>query len=190
MFRIALVLLASYSLMAAAPEAKTAPWLTADGASAHDTFAHRDITLKGTSSEAGDHIQATWEFGDGSAPFTFAVAKAYDVSAKHAYFGTPGDIFEARLTLTNTRTGESSTAAYQVAMREKSPAVEINIAIDEGLWRRHVAMHEGQSSELDRLAFETHGHSAEGPSADAYTATLAAIKQARANRAARASTRR
>ena len=188
MFRIALVLLASYSLLAAAPEAKIAPWLTADGASAHDTFAHRDITLKGTSSEAGDHIQATWEFGDGSAPITFAVAKGYDVSAKHAYFGTPGDLFEARLTLTNTRTGESSTAAYQVAMREQSPAVEINIAIDEGLWRRHVAMHEGQSSELDRMAFETHGHSADGPSADAYTATLAAIKQARANRAARAST--
>lgn len=188
MSRIALVALLTGSLFAAPPEAKTAPWLTADGPSAHETFAHRDITLKGTSSEAGDHIQATWDFGDGSAPSTFTVSKAYDVSAKHAYFGNPGDVFEARLTLTNTRTGESSTAVYAVAMREQSPTVEINIAIDEGLWRLHVAMHEGQQTDLDRLAFETHGHSADGPSADAYTATLAAIKQARPNRAARATT--
>lgn len=188
MYRFALLGLASCSLLAAAPEAKTVPWLTADGPSAHETFAHRDITLKGTSSEAGDHIQATWDFGDGSAPYTFNVAKSYDASAKHAYFGNAGDIFEARLTLTNTRTGESSSAAYSVVMREQSPAVEVNVAIDEGLWRLHVAMHEGQRSELDRLAFETHGHSADGPTADAYTATLAAIKQARLNRAARATT--
>src|SRR5262249_11747220 len=113
-------LLLGVSVLSAAPVARTVPWNPADWNVPHDTFASRSITLKGTSSLQGQNIRATWDFGDGTQPVSFVVERGYDVSAPHTYFGIPGTVYEATLTVQDTNTGESSTSKSRIVLREKS----------------------------------------------------------------------
>ena len=156
---------------------KTVSWVASDPSVPHDTFAYQNITLKGTSSIQGAQVRATWDFGDGSAPVTSTVENRYDVSARRVYTGAIGTVFTATLTIEDTSTGESGSAAYLVALREKSLAVEVNVAIDEGLWYLHKNMMRTAGVCADCIsgarAFQQSGHLESGDSADPYTETVA-----------------
>ncbi len=125
-----------------AVDAKTVPWVANNPLVPHDTWSGKSIRLKGTADMQGATIQYEWDFGDGSAPATGTVANQYVIEASHVYTGSPGDLFTARLTVTDTATGASDSASYFVQIQAPPPnlPVEVNVAIDEGLWYLHKTM--------------------------------------------------
>lgn len=126
---------------AAAPiTVKTVPWVASNPLIPHDTWNLKQITLKGTSAVAGGSVQYIWDFGDGTPVVVGTVSNAYVIEAKHAYSGTTGTVFTARLTVTNLSNGDTGSKEYYVALRDKTLDVETNVAIDEGLWALHKAM--------------------------------------------------
>lgn len=119
---------------AAAPVVKTVPWVPTNPLIPHDTYPGKAVTLKGTCDLQGATIQYTWDFGDGSPVATGTVTNRYAIQATHTYAGPTGTIYTARLTVQNTGTGETGSKEYFVEMRDKTLPVEVNVAIDEGLW--------------------------------------------------------
>ena len=180
---------------AAPPVVKTVPWVATNPLIAHDTYAGKAVTLKGTSNIQGAAITYRWSFGDGSPDATGTVSNMWDVEATHTYAGSPGDLFAATLTVTNTGTAESSSATYLVQMRAKSLQVEANIAIDEGLWYLHKTAYRVSSGGKDYAnwysgctgdacagyysltganvsAFFVNGHRVDGAASNPYTETV------------------
>lgn len=106
----------------------------------HDTWSGLEITLKGTAHDPdGDDTLATyeWDFGDGSPPETGSVSDPYTIEARHAYVGSVGDIFVATLRVTDTN-GQTGIDQYLVEIKDGTDlGVQVNVAIDEGLWRLH-----------------------------------------------------
>jgi PKD domain len=130
------------SVQAVQPNAKTVPWLASNPLIPHDTVSGASHTLKGTSDVAGPTIEYTWKFGDGSPDFvgTVTTANRYNLEAVRAYAGPVGTAFTASLIVKDTSTGESDTANYYVIIRPTSLDVEINMAIDRGLWYLHKSL--------------------------------------------------
>jgi PKD repeat protein len=196
---IALVFLVTLGLsgiaQAAPPVVKTVPWVASNPLIPHDTWSGAQITLKGTSDMQGATITYIWDFGDGSAPAAGTVSNQYAVEAMHTYTGATGTFYAARLTVTNTATSESASKEYYVMMQDKSLSVEVNRAIDEGLWYLHKTQYRYSSggidygtwatgsgyatygyygvSGLNTNAFEVNGHLESGPGDDPYTETVA-----------------
>ncbi|MBI4827127.1 MAG: hypothetical protein HY807_12030 [Nitrospirae bacterium] len=139
-FALALLLGSAQLAFSAPPVVKTVPWVSSNSLIPHSTWSGRQITLKGTSDVEGGNIQYTWDFGDGSAVATGTVSNKYVVEAAHTYTGNPGDIFTARLTVQNTTTFESASKVYFVQILENILDTQVNVAIDEGLWRLHKTM--------------------------------------------------
>jgi PKD repeat protein len=131
--------LAPVAAQAAPPVVKTVPWVATNILVPHDTFVGKNVTLKGTCDQQGATFQYSWDFGDGTPVATGTVTDKYVIEAKHTYTGAVGTIYTARLTVTNTTSGETGSKEYYVAMREKTLQVESNVAIDEGLWALHKA---------------------------------------------------
>jgi len=174
------------------PVVKTVPWVAANPLIPHDSWSGKEITLKGTSDVDGAGITYTWDFGDGSPVATGTVTNKYVIEAKHTYVGTPGDIFTARLTVQNTG-GETASKEYFVAILDQALEVEVNVAIDEGLWYLHKTQTRTTSGGIDIgswnsgaagtgwysntaanvNAFEVNGHQASGSSNNPYTETVA-----------------
>jgi hypothetical protein len=106
----------------------------------HDTWSGLEITLKGTAHDPdGDHTLATyaWDFGDGSPPETGTVTDPYAIETRHTYVGNIGDLFVATLTVTDIN-GETGSDQYLVEIKDGAKlSVQVNVAIDEGLWRLH-----------------------------------------------------
>lgn len=185
-----------FPLMAAAalPVVKTVPWVASNPLIPHDTYAGKQITLKGTCDLQGANIEYSWDFGDGSTNATGTVTNKYAVEALHSYTGTPGTIFTARLTITDTSTNESASTPYYIKLENQELPVEVNIAIDEGLWYLHKNQIRNVSNGVDigywnsttsRVgsgyyassaanvnAFEVNGHLASGGSTNPYTETV------------------
>lgn len=132
----ALFLLAG-SALAAPPVVKTVPWVVSNPLIPHDAWAGKTVTLKGTSDVEGANIQYTWDFGDGAPVANGVVSNRYVIEATHVYAGAVGTVFTATLTVRNSTTGETGTGKYYIAMRAKDLGVEVNVAIDEGLWYLH-----------------------------------------------------
>jgi hypothetical protein len=122
---------------AAPPGVKVVPWVASNSLVPHDTYPGKAVKLKGTSSVQGANIAWTWDYGDGTPVATGTVSDMYVVEATHTYAGTIGTVFTARLTIQNTTTGESASKPYYVKLQTKSLSVEVNVAIDEGLWELH-----------------------------------------------------
>jgi len=177
---------------AAVPVVKTVPWVASNPLIPHDAYAGKTVTLKGTADNTG--YTYTWDFGDGSAVATGTVGDKYDVEASHAYTGTSGTIFSARLTLVNPATNESASKPYFVKLEDKTLNVETNIAIDEGLWYLHKTQNRTTSGGIDYgqwvsgyaahssysgtaagnvNAFEVNGHRESGSADNPYTETVA-----------------
>jgi hypothetical protein len=107
---------------------------------AHDTWSGLEVTLKGTAHDPdGDATLATyeWDFGDGSPPETGSVTDPYAIEARHVYTGGIGDLFVARLTVTDT-SSETASDDYLIKIGDGTDIkIQVNVAIDEGLWRLH-----------------------------------------------------
>lgn len=128
------------------PVVKTVPWVATNPLIPHDTYAGKSVRLKGTSSHQGANFSYSWDFGDGSPPATGTVTNRYAIEASHTYVGAVGTIWTARLTVTDTSTGESASQTYFVKMEDKTLQAEVNVAIDEGLWYLHKTMTRDLSS--------------------------------------------
>ncbi|HLH56260.1 MAG TPA: PKD domain-containing protein [Verrucomicrobiae bacterium] len=116
------------------------PWRLIGGIEyPHETYAGKTITLKAVARNLPLPFQYTWNFGDGTPVVTnqaVTAADAYGLQATHAYTGADGTPFNAlvQVTLTN---GTVLQAAYPILLRPKTLDVEMNVAIDEGLWYLH-----------------------------------------------------
>lgn len=171
------------------PVVKTVPWVASNPLIAHDTWSGKTITLKGTSDVDGGAIEYAWDPGDGSAPYLGVVGNRYVIEATHAYSGLPGQTFTATLTVTDTSTGLSDSEKYYVRIAAQSLGVEVNVAIDEGLWAMHKGMTRYTSGAIEYgnweawsyyhsltpanvLAFEVNGHLESGSAANPYTETV------------------
>jgi PKD domain len=174
---------------AAPPVVKTVPWVATNPLIPHDTWSGKSIRLKGTADIQGAGISWTWDFGDGSAVATGTVSNMYAIEASHTYTGTAGTIFTARLTVRNTGTGEEGSKEYYVKIQTKTLPVEVNVAIDEGLWYLHkyqvrtsnygywngsnVGSGYYAPNAANVNAFEVNGHLESGDAANPYTETVA-----------------
>ena len=119
---------------AAPPVVMTVPWVPSNPLVPHSTYTGKTITLKGTCDVQGANFAYSWDFGDGTAPATGTVSNKEVVQATHAYVSAFNPVYTATLTVQNTTTGETANARYYVKMEPKTLPVEVNIAIDEGLW--------------------------------------------------------
>ncbi|KHE91890.1 MAG: hypothetical protein K8F52_00340 [Candidatus Scalindua rubra] len=123
---------------AVVPVVKTVPWVATNPLIPHDTWSGKSITLKGTTDVTGTDFEYSWDFGDGgSTAFTDVGPNNYSLQAFHTYVGNVGDIFTARLTVRDKNTNETASKTYLVIIRAQTLAVEVNVAIDEGLWYLH-----------------------------------------------------
>lgn len=186
----------SATALAVMPTVKVVPWVPSDPLIPHDTYSGKVITLKGTSDVSGANIQWIWDFGDGSAPASGTVTDPYVVEARHAYTGAVGTVFTARLTVRDTNTGESASKPYYIRLGAQELPIEVNVAIDEGLWYLHktqnrftsggVALGDWTSSKyggyanstytsvsaVNVTAFEGNGHLETGSPDNPYTETV------------------
>lgn len=193
---VALAFLLGQSTVALAvtPVVKTVPWVATNPLIPHDTYPGKSIHLKGTADQQGTNFQYSWDFGDGTAPATGTVTNMYVIGATHTYVGAPETIWTARLTVTDTSTGDSASKIYLVQMKPKTQAVEANVAIDEGLWYLHSTLtrntcstsvacgywSSGSAGSAYRAvtaanvnAFESNGHRESGDPSNPYTETVA-----------------
>lgn len=160
----------------------------------HDTWSGLEITLKCTAHDPeGDHTLVTyeWDFGDGSLPEAGSVTDPYVIEVRHTYVGNVGDLFVATLTVTDLD-GESGSDQYLVEIKDGADlTVQVNVAIDEGLWRLHKDMqrdtfadgtpygywsygwNNAASTGASTEAFEIHGSLPSGdPGLDPYVDTV------------------
>ena len=118
----------------------------------HDAWIGKEIILKGTAHDPdGDNTLAAykWDFGDGYSTDWIAGVNPYVIEAKHTYTGTMADgtpysegkFFTAWLYVKDNdeNVGKDSyyTAIRDVSTPEKKLPIEVNVAIDNGLWWLH-----------------------------------------------------
>lgn len=116
------------------PVVRTVPWVANQPLIPHDTWSGKVITLKGTSNVQGANYKYTWNFGDGSPVVTGTVTNQNAIEVKHAYTSATRLVYTATLTVEDTTSGDRGSANYYVGIEDKELSVEINVAIDEGLW--------------------------------------------------------
>jgi hypothetical protein len=124
---------------AAVPVVKTVPWVASNPLIPHDTWNGKTITLKGACAQCLNY-NYSWDAGDGSAPVTGTVTNPQVIEVKHSYNAPVGTVFTARLTVTDPATGDSASRPYYVQVQSQALPVEVNVAIDEGLWYLHKTM--------------------------------------------------
>ena len=126
----------------------------------HDTWSGLEITLKGTAHDPdgdGTLDTYTWDFGDGSPVETGSVTDPYVIEARHAYVGNIGDLFVATLTITDTN-GETGSDPYLVEIKDGTKlSVQVNVAIDEGLWRLHKDQNRGTFTDSTPYGYWPYG---------------------------------
>ena len=121
------------------PVVRTVPWVPANPLIPHDTWATpsaRTISLKGvcTIPTPYSNFEFWWDYGDGGSSAITTVGNPNNLEWTHAYTGGSGTIYTARLYVRDKTTGETANGTYFVAVRDKTLDVEVNVAIDEGLW--------------------------------------------------------
>lgn len=176
------------------PVVKSVPWVVSNPLIPHDTVSGVAHTVKGTANVQGAFTYV-WDFGDGSPVATGAVSNKYNISASHTYTGSPGDVFTARLTVTDNATSEDDSETYFVAIRTDELGTRVNMAIDRGLWYLHTTMTRTTSGSPAQdvgywtsgnaassyisdwasnvQAFEVNGHLETGAASNPYTETVA-----------------
>ncbi|MGD0310108.1 MAG: PKD domain-containing protein [Acidobacteriota bacterium] len=131
------LLVSTGTALAATPVVKTVPWVSTNPLIAHDTWIGKVITFKGTTDVSGGNIEFWWDFGDGNSTSPAVVTDNYNLGATHAYSTGLGTTQTATLWVHNTTTDEKGSQKYYVTIRSKTLDVEVNVAIDEGLWFLH-----------------------------------------------------
>lgn len=126
--------------LAAPPQTATVPWRGLLDLP-HETYNGKQIHLKGVAWGLEPGATATWDPGDGSPVKAATVnpdTSGYDadLGVTHTYpASSAGTPFTATLTVCNGF--ECTSDAYRVVVRDRTLDVEINIAIDQGLWYLH-----------------------------------------------------
>ena len=190
------MLLLAFSPFASAvvPDVKTVPWVASNPLVPHSTISGEPHTLKGTADLQGGapaDFEWTWDPGDGSPVYMGTVSDPYNISAVHTYTGAAGTVFTAKLTVEETATGDTQTENYFVEIQAASLGVEVNMAIDAGLWYIHTQQRRdavfagsgdwpsgfvGNSryamSAMNVLALEVNGHLESGSADNPYTETV------------------
>jgi hypothetical protein len=144
------------SMFAQAPTANAVPFLASNPTSPHTSWSGNQVTLKGTMSSPniGTHsFTYDWNPGDGGTHCTGTVTNQYDIECQYTYSGAIGSVFTAVLTITDTTNSLVSPpsncppsitqgACYYTSLNAAPPnlPVEVNNAIDNGLWYLHTHM--------------------------------------------------
>jgi len=138
------------------PQANAIPFVASNPTSPHTSWSGNAVTLKGTLTSAAwgtDSFVFDWDPGDGSAHCSGPVTNPYIIGCQHTYTGSVGTVYAAVLVITDTTTGLVSPASncppsvtqgacYYTSINVPPPnlAVEVNNAIDNGLWYLHQNM--------------------------------------------------
>lgn len=189
---LALAAIIAQPTFAAAPAVKVARFVATDPLSPHPAWCDVAITLKGTSDQAGTW---RWDPGDGmTSPYTGSAndTNKYYIGAAHTYSTAKGcavgKIYTAHLTVTNSG-GEATTRDYYVQISAKTLDLEVDRAIDEGLWALQQAMQRSTTAGLpsgnwtnwsgyygvqaaNMEAFFAMGHKETGDADNPYTETV------------------
>jgi hypothetical protein len=147
------------NLMAQAPLASTVPAVASNLSSSHNSWSGNQVTLKGAliTSNPTDTFTYDWDPGDGTAHCTGTVTNVYVIPCVHTYTGTVGQSFTAVLKVTDTTLNLVSPlasncpvnnpsitngACYYTQLFNPPPnlPVEVNNAIDNGLWYLHTQL--------------------------------------------------
>jgi hypothetical protein len=140
------------------PTAMTVPFQAAAPTVPHTSWSGNQVTLKGTITGAGvgvDTINYDWDPGDGGSHCsgTVTTTNQFDIECQHTYNGSVGSVFVAVLNATDTTNGTvapvsncpltiTKGACYYTSLNNPPPnlSVEVNNAIDNGLWYLHKTM--------------------------------------------------
>ncbi len=117
---------------AAPPKVICVPQLPTDLLVPHETWSGEPTILKGVAKEVSSGTYY-WEFGDGESSTPTAISDADNLAVTHTYTAPSGTLFIARLHVIND-SGEEASDEYRVLVKEKTLDVEVNKAIDDGLW--------------------------------------------------------
>ncbi len=115
----------------------TVPWL-GDPNLAHQVFDGGTLILQGVAIvPVGNTLTAaTWDPGDGTGPVAIPFTNARDLELSHVYHGVNNQPYLATLSVTDN-TGATSSDTFRVVVATKKLDVEVNMAIDSGLWYLH-----------------------------------------------------
>lgn len=121
---------------AAPPQVICVPQLPTDLLVPHDTWPDESVILKGIARDADDNLSGGtyyWDFGDGTQSAVQTISNADNLSTTHTYTDDEGTLIIARLHVTDAA-GETASDDYRVVVKAKTLDVEVNKAIDDGLW--------------------------------------------------------
>ncbi|MBI5558638.1 MAG: PKD domain-containing protein [Deltaproteobacteria bacterium] len=175
---------------AAPPLVICVPQVTTDLLVPHETWPNESAILKGVAKDTDGNLAGGsyyWEFGDGASSAPQTIGNPDNLSATHTYTDPAGTLIVARLHVTDTA-GETSSDDYRLLVKDKTLDVEVNKAIDDGLWwiytqkETHASYpgwywwnnasygnHYGNTTASAVQAFEINGHLENGdPSEDPY----------------------
>ena len=123
--------------LAAGPVVACVPWQFSGPMEVpHHTWDGNTVRLKGAVKGGIGTLTYTWDFADGSGVQTGTVTNKYVIEASHAYTGSVGVMFNARLTVVDSL-GNSHSDTYPVEILPYSQDTRVDFAIDEGLWWLH-----------------------------------------------------
>jgi len=161
----------------------TVPWQGLPGTE-HQTWSGATLRLQGTARvETGCTLTgAEWDPGDGTGFVAVSHADPRVLELDHVYNAPPGTPFVAQLRVTDD-CGTTSTDAFRVRVLPKTLDVEVNRAIDHGLWKLHKRLVLSSSGGVDTgywtgqgyyaastasaiLAMQVHGHLESGNAAE------------------------
>ncbi len=126
------------SAQAQSLEVKTVPW-RGDPSQQHQVWSTGTLMLQGVAVPAPGCalVSASWDPGDGGPPISVSVANPRVLETPHIYVGTNNQPFTAKLTVTDS-CGNTVVDDFRVVVVDpKGLDVEINMAIDHGLWNLH-----------------------------------------------------
>ena len=126
-------------LLAAPPQVVCVPQVPSDLLVPHDTWSGESAILKGIAKDDDGDLSGGsfyWDFGDGEKSTPQSITNPDNLSITHTYDADPGTLYIARLYVTDAA-GETSSDDYRILVKEKTLDVEVNKAIDDGLWWLH-----------------------------------------------------
>ena len=155
-----------------APEVVTVPWRGALDLP-HEVYNGKQVHLKGIARNLAPTATASWDPGDGSGvinvvpnPSSAEPTVDYDLGVTHTYpDSSPQTPYTATLTVCNNISGtdtECDSDTYRVVVRTRTLDVEVNIAIDEGLWYLHRQQTRNPASSDDGRFVWSNGYSRDG----------------------------
>ena len=173
--------------------AVTVPWL-GDPTEFHEVYPGGTLILQGTARVPDGCVieEATWDPGDGSGPQQVAdVRNPRVLELSHTYNDNPNTLREATLFVRDS-CGNTATDTFRVAIGVRTLRLDVNMAIDRGLWTLHKNMTLASVGEVETgvwsdavragpastasavLAMEVHGHLESGdPDEDPYVDDVA-----------------